>query len=457
LGIVLNHRFFISPFALPVIFFGGVILAGALLLCLPVSTTGGTISWTDALFTATSATCVTGLVVVDTGAYFTLFGQSVILALIQAGGLGIITITSLFFYLWRRRIPLKDRIAVGQSLLNDPSFQLGRFLILIAVYTLVIEAAGAVMIHVSAAGDFSIYASVFHSVSAFCNAGFSLFSGNLAPWRGNLPVNLSFMILIILGGLGFAVLVELFEWSSGRLPFASKRKPRKLSWYARVVLSATLFLLLIGWAGIYVGEFKGLDQAVSTPESLLAALFQSVTCRTAGFNTLSLGEAANVTLFIMIGLIYIGGAPGSCAGGIKVTTFRALMAYAAAQLKGRKQAVVGRFAVSEDTLNKSFLLLFFSIAVIIAALLVLNFTEGGEMPHPQTRGLFLEILFEVVSAFGTAGLSMGLTPHLTLPGKLVITGLMFVGRLGPILFLAVIQSYQQPRFYRRAEEGMLIG
>jgi len=457
LGIALNHRFFISPFALPVIFFGGGILAGALLLCLPVSTTGGAISWTDALFTATSATCVTGLVVVDTGAYFTLFGQSVILALIQAGGLGIITITSLFFYLWRRRIPLKDRITVGQSLLNDPSFQLGRFLILIAVYTLVIEAAGAVMIHVSAGGDFSIYASVFHSVSAFCNAGFSLFSGNLAPWRGNLPVNFSFMILIILGGLGFAVLVELFEWSSGRLPFGSKRKPRKLSWYARVVLSATLFLLLIGWAGIYVGEFKGLDQAVSTPESLLAALFQSVTCRTAGFNTISLGEAANVTLFIMIGLMYIGGAPGSCAGGIKVTTFRALMAYAAAQLKGRKQAVVGRFAVSDDTLNKSFLLLVFSIAVIIAALLVLNFTEGGEMPHPQTRGLFLEILFEVVSAFGTAGLSMGLTPHLSLPGKLVITGLMFVGRLGPILFLAVIQSYQQPMFYRRAEEGMLIG
>ncbi|MBS3808896.1 MAG: ATPase [Desulfobacterales bacterium] len=415
------------------------------------------ISWQDALFTATSATCVTGLVVVDTGSYFTVFGQCVILALIQAGGLGIITITSLFFYLWRRRISLKDRIAVGQGLLSDPSFQLGRFLILIAVYTLSIEAAGALMIHVSAAGDFSVYASVFHSVSAFCNAGFSLFPDNLAQWRGNLPINLAFSILIILGGLGFAVLVEIFELLAGRSPFLKTGNRREFSWYASIVLKTTLFLLLAGWAGIYVSEAAGLNSQFSGKESVLAAFFQSVTCRTAGFNTINIGDATNVTLLFMIVLIYIGGAPGSCAGGIKVTTFRTLLAYAWSHVKGRDQAVVGRFAVDDETVNKSFLLLVFSLGVIFAAVVVLNFTEGGEVPHPQARGLFLEILFEVVSAFGTAGLSTGLTPYLSLAGKLIITGLMFVGRLGPILFLAVIRSYQQPAFYRSPEESMLIG
>lgn len=453
----LKSRFFISPFALPLIFFGAVILAGAVLLYLPVSTQSGFISWQDALFTATSATCVTGLVVVDTGSYFTLFGQGVILALIQAGGLGIITITSLFFYLWRRQVPLKDRIAVGQSLLSDPSFQLGRFLILIAAYTILIEAAGAVMIHVSAAGEFSLYASVFHAVSAFCNAGFSLFSGNLEPWRGNLAINLAFMLLIILGGLGFAVLVEIFEFISGKIPFGKQLNRHGFSWYARIVLKSTLFLLIVGWAGIYISESAGINTQFSGPESVLAALFQSVTCRTAGFNTIDIGGLTNVTLLLMIVLMYIGGAPGSCAGGIKVTTFRSLTAYAWSHIKGRKQAVIGRFAVDYSTLNKSFLLLVFSIGVIFAALLVLNFTEGGEVPHPQARGLFLELLFEVVSAFGTVGLSTGLTPHLSLAGKLIITGMMFVGRLGPILFLAVIRSYQQPPFYRRPEESMLIG
>ncbi|MCF8025224.1 MAG: ATPase [Desulfobacteraceae bacterium] len=450
-------RFFISPFALPIIFFGVVILVGTLLLYLPASTAGGFISWQDALFTATSATCVTGLVVVDTGSYFTVFGQSVILAMIQAGGLGIITITSLFFYLWRRQVPLKDRIAVGQSLLSDPSFQLGRFLTLIAVYTILIEAAGAVMIHVSAAGDFSLYASVFHAVSAFCNAGFSLFSGNLEPWRGDLAINLAFIILIILGGLGFAVLVEIFEFFSGRMPFVKSKNPRGFSWYAGVVLKSTLFFLLVGWIGIYIGEFAGIDSKIPALESMLAALFQSVTSRTAGFNTINIGDLTNVTLLIMIVLMYIGGAPGSCAGGIKVTTFRTLTAYAWSHIKGRDQAVVGRFAVNEDTLNRAFLLLVFSIGVVFAALLILNFTEGGAAPHSKARGLFLEILFETVSAFGTVGLSTGLTPHLSLPGKLIITGLMFVGRLGPILFLAVIRSYQQPVFYRRPEESMLIG
>lgn len=453
----LKSRFFISPFALPLIFFGVVIMAGAVLLYLPVSTQSGFIPWQDALFTATSATCVTGLAVVDTGSYFTLFGQGVILALIQAGGLGIITITSLFFYLWRRQVPLKDRIAVGQSLLSDPSFQLGRFLILIAAYTILIEAAGAVMIHLSAAGDFSLYASVFHAVSAFCNAGFSLFSANLEPWRGNLAINLAFMILIILGGLGFAVLVEIFEFISGRIPFGKPRNRHGFSWYARIVLKSTLFLLIVGWAGIYISEAAGINTRFSGAESVLAALFQSVTCRTAGFNTIDIGGLTNVTLLLMIVLMYIGGAPGSCAGGIKVTTLRTLTAYAWSHVKGRKQAVIGRFAVDDSTLNKSFLLLVFSIGVIFAALLVLNFTEGGEVPHPQARGLFLQILFEVVSAFGTVGLSTGLTPHLSLAGKLIITGMMFVGRLGPILFLAVIRSYQQPPFYRRPEESMLIG
>lgn len=447
-----------SPFLVPILFFGLTIICGTLMLHSPISLGSHPIAWIDALFTATSALCVTGLVVVDTGSFFSSWGQTVILVLIQLGGLGIMTFTSLAFYLWRQRVSLVDRIAVGQSLLHDPTFQLGRFLIRIVVWTLSIEILGAGLIYLHSGGAFSPYSALFHAVSAFCNAGFSLYRDSLIAWRGDTGINLIFMMLIILGGIGFSVMVEISVYSLNRIRHGSGPGPiSRLSWYAKTVVKTTLFLILAGWAVIYLAEIVGLHREATFKEGLLVTLFQSVTCRTAGFNTVDIGALTNVSLFLMIMLMFIGGAPGSCAGGVKVTTFRALVGFIGSQLKGRRQTRIGKFALDSKTLNNTLILIVFAGVLIVCAALLLNVTEGGDIPHPQARDLFLEVLFEAVSAFGTVGLSMGLTPRLTLAGKSIIILLMFIGRLGPMLFLAAIQSYQKEELYTWPEESMLIG
>lgn len=447
----------IPPYALPILFFGLVILSGASLLHSAISLTNAPISWMDALFTATSATCVTGLSVVDTGTYFSRFGQTVILGLLQLGGLGIMTFTGLAFYLWRRHVSLSDRIAVGQSLLHDPAFHLGKFLIRIVLWTFTIEATGALLLFLQAPNDFPPFSALFHSVSAFCNGGFSLYRDSLIAWRGDIGINLVFMLLIILGGIGFSVLVEMQACISNRCRPRINNQGRKLSWYAQVVVKTSLFLILFGWIAIYTAEFIGFHGNMSTKEALLSSLFQSITCRTAGFNTVDINHMTNVSLLIMMVLMFIGGAPGSCAGGIKVTTFRALTAFVHSQFKGRRQAVMGRFAINSESVNKALLLLVFATGIIAFATLLLTISEGGDVPHPETRDLFLDLFFEAVSAFGTVGLSTGLTPKLSMAGKGIITALMFIGRLGPIVFLVAIQSFQEELHYDWPEENMLIG
>ncbi|MDH3360210.1 MAG: ATPase [Desulfobulbaceae bacterium] len=447
----------IPPYALPILFFGGVIIIGAALLHSSISLTCAKISWMDAIFTATSATCVTGLSVVDTGTFFSRFGQSVILTLIQVGGLGIMTFTGLAFYLWRRHVSLSDRIAVGQSLLHDPAFHLGKFLIRIVIWTLTIETVGAFLLFIQAPQDFTPYSALFHAISAFCNAGFSLYSDSLTAWHDNIGINLVFMLLIILGGIGFSVLVELQGCASNKCRRSITKQGRKLSWYAQVVIKTTIFLIIFGWVTIYTAESIGFSSNIPQKEALLTSLFQSITCRTAGFNTVDISHMTNVSLLIMMILMFIGGAPGSCAGGIKVTTFRALFAFIRSQIKGRRQTVMGRFAISNDAVNKALILLVFASGIIAFATLMLTISEGGDIPHPQARGLFLDLFFESVSAFGTVGLSTGITPKLSMAGKSIITSLMFIGRLGPIVFLVAIQSFQEELFYDWPEENMLIG
>jgi trk system potassium uptake protein TrkH len=446
---------------LPILFFGVVIFSGALLLNTEWSVGNRSISWIDALFTATSATCVTGLIVVDTGSFFTPFGQTVILVLIQLGGLGIMTYTSLVFYLWRRRVSLTDRIAVGQSLLHDPTFKLGKFLIQMVLWTLIIETAGALLLYILDTERISPYAAVFHSISAFCNAGFALYSDSLITWRSHWGINLVIMLLIVMGGIGFAVLMEIKLYLSNRLTLLPSNaealnRPR-LSWYGTVVVKTSLFLILAGALGIYLAEYIGYRRHLPAGEAVLSALFQSVTCRTAGFNTLDISQLTNVSLSLMIILMFIGGASGSCAGGVKISTFRTMVSFMWAQIMGRRQTVVGRYALDEDTLNRALSLTIFAGVIIFAATLLLNMTEGGDIPHPQIRGLYLDLLFEATSAFGTVGLSTGVTPKLSTAGKCIITVVMFIGRLGPILFLSALQSLQEKKLFNWPEESMLIG
>lgn len=446
-----------TPIVFPILFFIVFIFAGSVILHFSEKAGMGPLSWTDSIFTATSATCVTGLVVVDTGSYFSLSGKAVILCLIQVGGLGIMTLTSLSIYLWRRRTTITDRIALGQSLAYDSGFNLGRFLVEIVCWSFLIELAGALLLFLMAPDVFSFSSAVFHSISAFCNAGFSLFSGSLTDIKGRPGVNLVFILLIFTGGIGFSVFIEFKNKLIGKGNIFSNSGKKGLSWYTRLTIQTSLFLIVFGWLAIYVSEYIGYNRMVSTEDALLTSLFQSVTARTAGFNTLDIGSLTNVSLVILLFLMFIGGAPGSCAGGIKVTTFRVLAATIWSQLRGRSQVAIGKFAANQADVKKSMVLFLLSISIIFMAVFLLDFTEGGDMPHQQVRGQFLEILFESVSAFGTVGLSTGLTAALSVPGKWIIIMLMFIGRLGPFVLITALQSIQENELYRFPEEKVMIG
>ena len=446
-----------SPILLPILFFIFVILLGSALLHGLEENTADALSWTDAVFTATSAACVTGLVVVDTGSYFSPMGQAVILCLMQLGGLGIMTFTSLSIYIWRRRTTITDRIAVGEILLHDATFNLGRFLIEIVCWTFLIEAIGASLLFIMDPVAFSPFSALFHAVSAFCNAGFSLFRDSLMGFKGHWGINLVFITLIVVGGIGFSVLVEVKTYLAKRLSGRPIPKGKGVSWYAGIVIRTSLLLIVLGGAAIYLAEFVGYDRMMAPDDAILTSLFQSVTARTAGFNSLDISQMTNVSLMVLLFLMFIGGAPGSCAGGIKVTTLRVLAAAIWSQMQGRSQAAVGKFAIRENAVKKAMVLFLVASLIIFLAAFLLDFTEGGDMPHSMVRGQFLEILFESVSAFCTVGLSTGLTATLSNAGKWVIIALMFIGRLGPFVLIAALQSVQETPYYRLPEESIMIG
>ncbi len=451
------QRFLFQPLLFPIVFFGLTIVVGGLLLSLPVSLAAGySISLTNALFTAASATCVTGLTVVDTGTAFSPVGQGIILFLIQVGGLGIMSLTSLAMYLFRQRVTLTDRIAVGQNLLQDPRFHLGRFLLRIVLWTFCIELAGAGLLFLTTKGEMQFASALFHSISAFCNAGFSLYGDSLSRWSDNVPVNLVFIALIILGGIGFFVMVETWQW------FVSRITPRqisrvRLSWYSTVVLQTSLYLIVGGTLALFITECISQTHDLSWPTALLTSFFQAVSCRTAGFNTVPIGVLTNVTLLLMMGLMFIGAAPGSCGGGIKVTTFRVLLSFMSSELRGRDQTVIGRMAASREAVRRALSLFSFSIVIVGTAILILSLSETGSIPHTEARGKFLEIAFEAVSAYGTAGLSTGLTPQLSTLGKYVIILLMFVGRLGPLVFIGALHTLKRREAFTRPDSDLLIG
>ncbi len=437
-----------SPVFLPVYFFALAILAGAALLHSPPARAEQGVSWLDAFFTSVSATCVTGLTTVDTASVYSGFGQTVIAALIQIGGLGVMTYSSLIFYMLRQRVTLTDRIAVGQFLLNDPGFQLGRFLKRMVFVCLCIEGIGAFGLRLGSLGEMSWGGAFFHAVSVFCNAGFSLYPGSMTRYADNFSVNIVLMTLIICGGLGFYVLVELPGFFAA---LVRKGKAAVLSWQSTVVIQTSLYLILGGWVVFFL-----LEKSPDVWSGLLTALFQSVSARTAGFNTVDIGAMTDASLFVLILLMLVGGSPGSCAGGIKTTTLRVLLLRRVPG-QGPGAGVVRGCAMDSPTISKAMTVLILAAVLILGSVFVLSMTEGADISHQLVRGKFIEIFFEAVSAFGTVGLSTGLTPRLSDAGKVVIMALMFVGRLGPIVFLIILQSWQDRELFRRPERSMLIG
>ncbi len=463
----MKHRHVSWPFVLPVAGFAVTILVGTLLLWWSPSHAGAPVALVDALFIATSCVCVTGLATIDIATVFSPFGQSVMMALMQLGGLGITTYTSLFFYLLTKRVSLTDRLAVGGALLHDQSFHLGRFLIRIALMIFGIEAAGFLAFYLMEPSRIGLFNAAFLAVSSFCNAGFAPWTDNLIGFQQHAGVNITVMLLIIFGGLGFAVIDEVRFRLGERARYALARlrsrqtpaaRPGPLSFQAQLVLKTTAFLVFGGALCFFLSEyFLNKEDFFEPSKVILPSFFQSVTCRTAGFATVNIGRLTDLALLVMIGLMFIGGSSGSCAGGIKTGSFRVLVSFCRSAVRGREQVLIGRRAVSREDLSKVFMLLTFSLITIIAGVVILAISEGGANIHGRTPFQILDLTFEVVSAFATVGLSTGVTPELSAFGKVVISAQMFIGRLGPIWLITMMQKFQDDVRYQVPEAVIPIG
>jgi len=434
----------IQPAKIFLISFLLLILFGTGLLMLPKATISGEITFIDALFTSTSAVCVTGLTVVDTATYFTRFGQLVILGLLQIGGLGVMTLTTFFALFFAGGLGIKERVLISDLIEEEKLGKIKYTLIQIILTTFIIEAIGAVLIFHSmndinmSFGD-KVFHSVFHSISAFCNAGFSTFSENLM-YDGLRYDYLSvgtIGMLIILGGLGFGTISNLFELSY--LTFKrNKKKVRYFSTQSKIVLISTFILILLGSILTYLLEYENTLKGLTQDQKILASIFQSITTRTAGFNTIPINELLISTSMVYILLMFIGASPGGTGGGIKTTTafisFMAIFDF----VRGKKKIEVYKRQIPDEIIHRVFIKIAFSLSFIFLTTFILTLTE---------KFSFVDLLFEQFSAFGTVGLSRGITPYLSVTGKTIIIILMYIGRIGPITFLTSFsKEVTQPRY-----------
>ncbi|MHB1126467.1 MAG: TrkH family potassium uptake protein [Bacillota bacterium] len=426
--------------------FAGMILLGTLLLKLPIAVEPGQhISWLDALFTATSAVCVTGLIVVDTAKTYSTFGEVVILVLIQVGGLGIMTMSTLFALAIGKKITLRERLVIQEALNQNKVAGVVRLTKYILWFTVSIEGVAALILGLRWSADYGLarglYLGLFHAVAAFANAGFDLFSKSLVDYRGDGVVNLVIMSLIVIGGLGFTVVADLY----------TKRGFRRLSLHSKVVLCITALLLIGGMVAIYLFESGNPQTMADLPlgEKVLSSAFQSVTPRTAGFNTLPIAEMRPVTLFLITFLMFVGASPGGTGGGVKTTTAGAMIAVIYAMLRGREDVEMFRRRLASSIIYKSLAIIFISMSIIFISTTILLITE--KIPLQPA-------LFEVTSAFGTVGLSMGVTPTLSVVGKITIIATMFIGRVGPLtIAFALAQRIYKRAAFRLPEDKIMVG
>lgn len=424
--------------------FALIILAGAILLSLPsASADGRPTPFLTALFTATSATCVTGLVVVDTADHYSLFGQLVIMFLIQVGGLGYMTVATLMAIAIGRRIGLRERLVLQEAHNLYSVGGIVRFTRNVILMTMAIEGAGAILLAARWVPEFGwgrgVYYGIFHSISAFNNAGFDLMGQfrSLTGYAGDLTINAVIMALIVVGGLGFTVLTDLAT-------------PRRISLHAKIVLTTTAALIVLGAALVLLLEFS--NQATLGPlaagRRVLAALFQSVTPRTGGFNTVTIGELRDPTLMLIITLMFIGASPGGTGGGIKTTTFVAPLAVILSMLRGRPDPELFHRRLPPVVVYKAVTIALVAVAFVVTMGTLLSFIE--RMP-------FIQALFEVVSAFGTVGLSTGITPSLSAAGRILVMLTIFTGRVGLLTAAFALTRRQQPANIRYPEERIYVG
>jgi trk system potassium uptake protein TrkH len=447
----------LSPPQIIVLSFTGLVLSGTALLCLPGMVVGPPLPLIDVLFTATSAVCVTGLVVVDTGSRFSPLGQAIILLLIQAGGLGIMTFSVVFALMRGRRLGFREKLLISDTFASLPGANARRLVKNIFRFTLACELVGAAVLFACWLPGRGVaetaWLALFHAVSAFCNAGFSLFADSLMGYRTHPVVNLVVMALIIAGGIGFLVMTE--GWY--RLRHPALRRPWSL--HTKLVATVSAVLIVVGTLGLWCcerlsGQFTG-----GITGGLPAALFQAVSARTAGFNTIDIGALSDASLLLIIFMMFIGASPGSCAGGIKTTTFGILMLAAWARFSGREAVGGFRRTVPPSTVNQAFTIFIVSLVVLLCFIFALSLSDADVVPSLlASRARFMELMFEAVSAFGTVGLSTGITPTLSFTGKLLLVFLMFIGRVGPLTALVFLTgTRRRGGQYAYVEEQVMIG
>ena len=436
-----------SPSLSLMLSFALVILLGAILLKMPIaSVSGKSISLIDSIFTATSATCVTGLSVFDIGSQFTLFGQIVILILIQIGALGIMTISTAFALILGRRLNLRLENVMHNVIGGTYKIDMFRLLKSILLVTIIIELLGTICLYMVFSRDMSpssaMYNSLFHSISAFSNAGISLFKDSFAGYVSNPLINITIMTLIVLGGIGFAVLMDLFHY------FTNPNKVRKLSLHSKIVLIMTVSVIVIGFLGIFIAEH---DKSLTTyplKTKISAALFHSISSRTAGFNTIDTTQLSPASTFVTNLLMFIGASPGSTGGGVKTTTVALLILWVVAMFRGKKEVCLFNRRIPFSNIREATILVTIAGALIFIFGYLLMLTQDFSSE---------DILFEAVSAFGTVGLSRGITPHLNKIGKLLITLLMYLGRIGPLTLIYALSTRKHQAHIDYAEEKIAIG
>lgn len=421
----------IHPARLFVLSFVFTILIGALFLSLPRSTVGGHIAFIDALFTSTSAVCVTGLTVVDTATYFTQFGQIVILILIQIGGLGLMTFTTFFTLFLSGGLGIKESFVLGDMMEEDNIGEISRILSLLIIITFGIELFGAAILFFSISGTMpfeeALFSSIFHSISAFCNAGFSLFSLNLfePAIKTNYLFTTVISFLIIIGGIGFPTIINLSQRS--RAKDISKKLSNRITLQTKIVILVTAILIIGGAIGTYYLESNGSLNGLDPFAKIHGAYFQSVVSRTAGFNTIDTTNFLPATSMFYCFLMLIGASPGGTGGGIKTTTFAVLVLSFWAYIRNMRNVSFGKRTIPKEVILRSLFKALFTLLLIFTAVFILTLTE-------KTKTV-IDLTFESFSAFATVGLSKGITGALTVTGKTVIILLMLIGRVGPLTFV----------------------
>ncbi|WP_457601346.1 TrkH family potassium uptake protein [Hydrogenivirga sp.] len=426
------------------------LISVGVLAFLLLPTTRESVSFTDLVFTVTSAVTVTGLTVLNTETDLTVLGQWLLLLLIQIGGLGYMTITTFLLITLKRKIGLKERLVLSEALNYPGIYGLVRFLRRVMLFVFSVELVGFFLLYSRWAPQMgfegALFPALFHSVSAFNNAGFSLFAGNLTPFRGDLYVNIVIMFLIILGGVGFFVINDLYLFFS--------RRVRRLSTHTKLVLSVSGLLVVLGWFGLLLTEFAHQPTwSLSWKERLLGTLFLSVSSRTAGFNTLDVGSLSESSLFFLMLLMFIGASPGGTGGGIKTTTFAVILLAVLSYIKGRSEVVVFERSLTRGQIHRAMVVMALSFTYIALINLLIDRVEEKD---------FLSTLFEVVSAFSTVGLSIGggeglsFSASLSPVSKMLIVLTMIVGRVGIISFAIALIGKEKESRIRHPEARLMV-